>query len=386
MKREVLRRARADIERAATGELAWMDFAAAASEAIRRVVPFDRACWHPVDPGTCLFTGGLGQNIVCSGPWLAEYEYVVDDVNKWSALARSDQRAGSLSEATHGDLLRSARTRSSIELGMPVGDELRVSVVADGTYWAAAGLLRDPESPWFTQEEVRFLASLSSVLAEGFRRAMVRVAVTDDPTGAPGVLVMDEDGGVESISPAAKQWLDELLETPSPPEPHQARVVQAVAARARAHSSGGVSGARARVQTRSGRWLLLYATPLAAGAQSRVAVIIQPAGLHDIAPLVAQAYGLSARERDVTRLCVQGLPTKEIAASLHISPYTVQDHLKSIFDKTGTRSRAELVGQVFLEHYVPRWEELGDLPGGWNVQAIDTASTAGSAHQQRGTY
>ena len=311
---------------------------------------------------------------MCSGPWLAEYEYVVDDVNKWSMLARTGQRAGSLSEATHGDLTRSARTRSSAELGLPVGDELRVSVVVDGTCWAAAGFLRDAGSPWFTHDEVRFLASLSPVIADGFRRTMLVSTVSDDASGVPGVVVLDEAGNVESISPSAERWLEELLEIPVPPTPHEARVVQAVAARARANESAGGSGlaSRARVQTRSGRWLLVYATPLSGGGEGRVAVIVQPAGLHDVAPLVAQAYGLSERERDVTRLCFQGLSTKEIAVALHISPYTVQDHLKSIFDKTGTHSRAELVGHVFLQHYVPRWEELVDLPPGWNAQAIDT--------------
>lgn len=374
MKRDVLRRARGEIERAASSELDWVMFATSVSDAIRRVVPFERACWHPVDPGTFLFTGGLGQNIVCSGPWLAEYEYMVEDVNKWSMLALTGQRAGSLSEATHGDLMSSARTRSSSELGLPIGDELRVSLVVDGTCWAAAGFLRDAGSPWFTQDEVRCLASLSPVIAEGFRKAMLVSTVTEDASGVPGVVVLDGAGNMESISPSAEQWLRELFEIPAPCSLHEVRVVQAVAARSRANASPCGSGlaSRARVQTRSGRWLLVYATPLSGGGEGRVAVIVQPAGLHDIAPLVAQAYGLSEREREVTRLCFQGLSTKEIAAALHISPYTVQDHLKSIFDKTGTHSRAELVGHVFLEHYVPRWEELDDLPPGWNAQAIDT--------------
>jgi DNA-binding CsgD family transcriptional regulator len=88
------------------------------------------------------------------------------------------------------------------------------------------------------------------------------------------------------------------------------------------------------------------------------AVIIQPATPSAVAPLIALADGLSERESQVTRLCMQGLSTRQLARALASSPHTVQDHLKSIFAKTGVRSRSELVGQILLEHYVPRWEDL----------------------------
>jgi DNA-binding CsgD family transcriptional regulator len=304
---------------------------------------------------------------------LAEYEYVVEDVNKWWFLARSGRLAGATSLATHGDLSRSARHRSHETYG--IGDELRVSLVADGTYWGAAAFLRDEGEPWFTENDVQLVASLCGVLAEGFRRALLATSVvtTDGFDDAPGVVVFDNRGNPESISRAAERWIAEMVEIPSPATPAESKMVQIVAARARSLESGqdplGLA-ARSRVQTRSGRWLLLYGTQLSGGTDGRTAVIIQPAAPSEVVPLVALAYGLSERERQVTRLCIEGRSTKQIAQILHLSPYTIQDHLKAIFEKTGVRTRGELVGQVFLEHYVPRWEEQPASPPGWH--AFDT--------------
>jgi DNA-binding NarL/FixJ family response regulator len=90
------------------------------------------------------------------------------------------------------------------------------------------------------------------------------------------------------------------------------------------------------------------------GPGSRVAVLLEAARPPELAPLIADAYGFTERERLVTELVAQGFPTSEIAARLHMSAYTVQDHLKSIFEKSGTGSRGDLVARLFFDHYAPR--------------------------------
>lgn len=83
-------------------------------------------------------------------------------------------------------------------------------------------------------------------------------------------------------------------------------------------------------------------------------MIVEPAHPARISSLLMSAYRLTEREQELTRLVLQGCSTAEIAQRLVISVHTVQQHLKSVFDKTGVRSRRELVGTVFLAHYEPR--------------------------------
>jgi DNA-binding CsgD family transcriptional regulator len=78
-------------------------------------------------------------------------------------------------------------------------------------------------------------------------------------------------------------------------------------------------------------------------------VTFRSAAPDEVLALLARAHGLSARERELVALLVEGLDTREICARLFISRYTVQDHLKSVFEKVGVRSRRELVTGVFAQ-------------------------------------
>ncbi|CAH8244199.1 helix-turn-helix transcriptional regulator [Paenibacillus melissococcoides] len=70
----------------------------------------------------------------------------------------------------------------------------------------------------------------------------------------------------------------------------------------------------------------------------RLAVSFEPTGPADTLRLMAEAYGLSEREKQILDALIRGMSTKDLAHSLHISFYTAQDHIKSIFSKTGVTS------------------------------------------------
>jgi DNA-binding NarL/FixJ family response regulator len=338
---------------------------------LKRAVPFDGAGFLTVDPATLLPTSevvdarlgvsnSVGQEI---WPRFIEIELREPDFNKFHALARQGRRAASLSAATRGDLSRSLRYR---ELCQPLGfdDELRV-VCSDSTgTWGALTLARESGRRCFEASEVRFLGSLAPLLADGLRRAAILgEAATADQRGT-GVVVLAPDNSIDTATPGAEQLLADLAagDTPGAELPV---AVLAVAARARRIASdyrdnperrGPRSDmfARARVRTAQGNWVTVRGSILGDGPDSSVAVLMEEALPPELAPLIADAYGLTDRERRVTELVAQGFSTTDIGQRLHLSAYTVQDHLKSIFDKTGAGSRGELVARLFFEHYAPR--------------------------------
>jgi DNA-binding NarL/FixJ family response regulator len=63
-----------------------------------------------------------------------------------------------------------------------------------------------------------------------------------------------------------------------------------------------------------------------------------------------QEYGLSAREREVLELMVQGLINKEISERLGLSYHTVDKHLRSIYAKLQVHTRGGAVAKAVAEH------------------------------------
>lgn len=70
------------------------------------------------------------------------------------------------------------------------------------------------------------------------------------------------------------------------------------------------------------------------------------ATLSDRMGAIADAYGLTAREREVVELYAQGRSRAFISAQLVISENTVRDHIKSAYRKLGIHNKQELIDRI----------------------------------------
>ena len=321
-------------------------------------MPVEALVMTATDPDTLL---GLGAGVVhgmphsvCAPFW--EYEFEVPDFNKFSDLARAPRQVADLHAATGGRPERSARWRELRTL-MDADAELRATFNAGGRSWGLLHLNRAGTAHGFSDEEVAFVETIAPVVGRALRLSLISHPAGPAERG-PGMAVVDADNNLVSVTAEALAWFDELESSYRLPDATLGRdvpneiIVAAQEARARAAAGAAAAATRTRARTHSGVWLLIHASCLhdAHGA-THAAVVIEPAKASEVAPLIVDAYELTPREVDVTRALARGLTTNEIAGELHLSRYTVQDHLKAVYEKAGVSSRGELVAKMFADHY-----------------------------------
>lgn len=369
-------RVRGDIEVLARAGLDVETFLAEATTSLTRAIPHTASCVLVVDPATQICTatfkyGQLEAHNERDALW-GRVEYSGGDETSFIDLFRAGTEAVAVSEATGGEVERSVRMREFLTPYYEFHDELRVVARADGRTWGGFCLHRSDEAP-YGADEVAFAASIAPTLAVGLRAGLLTrcaAAATAIDAAGPAVIIVDEQDELSQVSVGADTWLAELAAADNSANP--ITTISSLVAGARRYSRGETTVLpRCRVRLRSGRWLVLHASPLAGpGATGgQVVVTIEEARPPEIVPLVVAAFQLTPRERDVTQLVLQGVDTKDIAAQLHVSVYTVQDHLKSVFEKADVRSRRELTARVFFDQYVPRLgAELA--PSGWFADGV----------------
>ncbi len=312
------------------------------------------------DPdSTVLSTAAVIENLpesMCA-PWMHN-EFLEDDVNKFAELHRTGSPATTLDRATQGCPDLSPRHR---HLNRPqgFGPELRTTFSAGGSCWGVAHFLRSHGEADFDDEALHWVDRLRDQVAVALQHPLGVPWQGDDEDWVPGVVTLDPDGHVVSMTPHADRLLDECWAHPIPAGdtaclPGEAYMV-ATLTRARAAQRPHTRRPVTRLRGRSGRWLTLRGdyTLDRTGQLCGIVLLIQPSRPTEMMPLVVSAYGLTEREQEVLAELMHGHTSGQIATRLFISEHTVRDHLKSIRAKTGTSSRGELMSLLFHEHSAP---------------------------------
>jgi hypothetical protein len=157
-------------------------------------VPSDAAlCCFTLDPASGLVTSHFNEEMLVLPPeWIAN-EYMDDDVNKLTDVARSTRGVSTLYEATGGDPSSSPRWHALMADG---GDQEMIAALRSrGDVWGAITMYRRLDRPLFDAYEQAFLAAVSPLMAAAVRRALL-IGESADPEGpeAPGMIVLGPTG------------------------------------------------------------------------------------------------------------------------------------------------------------------------------------------------
>ncbi len=317
--------------------------------ALGRVVPFDAYAWVLTDPETAVGSAPLADvPSMAELPRLIRLRYLTG-LNRWTTLGEAP--VALLSEATGGELSRSLLWRDLLS-------RYDVRDVASAVFrdrhgcWAFLELWRTAGRT-FDEADAAVLQALVPPVTAALRRAQGRTFAAAPPrdparTG-PLVLLLSADLEVVRQTPGTHGPLRLLVprDDDRPPVPAGAYNVAAqllsVEAGVDSHPPA------ARVHLADGLWLTLRAARLEDDRpwhERDIAVTIEESTPAERVSLFALCSSLSERERELVSHLVEGADTREIADRMFLSAHTVQDHLKSVFAKTGTHSRRTLLSRA----------------------------------------
>ena len=317
---------------------------------LRKAIGFDAYVWLMTDPETSVGAAPLA-DVPClpEVPRLIRLKYLTT-VNRWTTMITP---VASLRQATGGDLARSLIWRELL-CRYQIGD-IATSVHRDRFgCWAFLDLWRLEDSPPYAAEELEFLHSIAGPVTRALRHSQAAAFAAEHSaelvSTEPVVLLLSPELDVRAQTPQTQRYLRLLV----PPEAAGQAPVPAgaynVGAQLLAREAGvDANPARARVHLGGGHWLTLRAARMdsAQPVPARdIAVSIETTVPGDRVSLFARAYGLSAREAELLGHVGAGVSTRDIARLMFLSEHTVQDHLKSIFAKTGTRTRQAVLARA----------------------------------------
>jgi len=302
------------------------------------VVRFDAFAWLLTDPETEVGTAPIADvPDLPRLPRLISLKYSTV-VNRWTHQTKP---VSVLREATSGRLDQSLLWREHLAM---LGVTDVASIVfrdRNGCWsfldlWRIGGVFSTAEAAALSQHVAVITAALRRCVGQTFHRPDRNRSIS---WIGPLVLLLSSDLQVRAQTPETDRLLRILVprDDDRPPIPAGA---YNVAAQLLATENGVDNHPpMARVHVGDGQWVSLRAARIDDG----IAVTIEPCMPTERIELFSRSMDLTSREAELVRLLAGGADTAALANFMHLSAHTVQDHLKSIFAKTGTNSRRELL-------------------------------------------
>ncbi|MGV8895625.1 MAG: helix-turn-helix transcriptional regulator [Rhodoglobus sp.] len=313
---------------------------------IRRSIPFDAFAFLLTDPTTTVGCSPVAEvPDLATLPQLIRLKYLTT-VNRWTALPASG--CASLAQATGGQPERSLLWREHLA-GLGIVDV--VSVVFTDRFgcwgfldlWRRGGLFTDDEIGALASVRPEITSRLRGVLAAGFTSA----GASSGHRG-PGALILTPTLTVRAQTAQTAEWLSALVPPPTGRNPVPAGAYNVAAQLLAAEAGVDAHPAWARVHLGGGAWLTLRADRIGGTGpveEQDIVVTMEATTPAERRDIFSRCHALTSREDVVLRHLADGHDTHAVARLMSISEFTVQDHLKSVFAKSSTSSRRELLAQ-----------------------------------------
>ncbi|WP_030567580.1 helix-turn-helix transcriptional regulator [Streptomyces aureocirculatus] len=267
-------------------------------------------------------------------------EFEVSDRHPFTDLWHGASQVGVLGSGVREE--RNSLRLNEVMAPQGFGSELRIALVAGGLMWGTLALLRERGRACFTAAEAVHAQCLVAPLAHALRRFVARRPPRPLRSARPpAVIVVDGADRIRSATPGSAYWLraclpgflgtDDILPITYWHSTFMARSLKGPVVNRVPHPDG---------------WIETRAQPLAGAAAGELAITIQPATTRTLLPALTAWYGVTPREAAVLHEAVEGLPGKQIARRLDVSPHTVNDHLKALYRKFGVSAREELLAAL----------------------------------------
>ncbi|TDT75899.1 DNA-binding CsgD family transcriptional regulator [Arthrobacter sp. AG258] len=332
---------------------------------VATMVPFDAFVWPLCDPVTTVGMAPRARTPCPQElPTLIRLKYL-SRAGRWTELMRWPEPAESLLKATQGEPSRSP-VWSGVLQRYGVRDVLSAVFADKYGCWAWLDLWRTGDSVPFTDEESAYLGELAAVVTAGLRRSVARQFwIRPDPepgpdqasgtgSGQPGlpeqaVLTLDDDLAIAGRTASVHDWLKLLQPGPVPHHQVPAEVLNVAAQLAAREALVDTHPAECRVYVGAGRWASLRANRMeseVSGPTPPVAVTIQASTPAARLDMFARAFGLSPRQGELLWLTAAGADTAAMADAQGVTPYTIQDQFKQLFQTCGVHSRVSLLAMA----------------------------------------